>query len=91
MANILIGYDLNKQGQDYAKLIAKIKVLGSDWWHCLDSTWIVKAELTAVQARDALLPFIDSNDEIFVVEISGEPAAWAGFDNECSEWLKANL
>lgn len=40
-ASILVGYDLNRPHQDYGDLIDAIKALGT-WWHCLDSTWIVK-------------------------------------------------
>ena len=50
MKSYLIGYDLNKTGQDYKTLIEQIKELGS-WWHHLDSTWIIKSDLTAVQIR----------------------------------------
>lgn len=91
MANILIGYDLNKAGQDYTSLINAIKSLGSDWWHCLDSTWIIKTTLNAASVRDSLLKHIDSNDEILVVDITGMAAAWAGFNTDCGSWLKNNL
>ncbi len=89
MKTYLIGYDLNKQGQNYEVLIEKIKTIGS-WWHCLDSTWIVKSDYSAVQIRDFLKQFIDANDELLVVLLSGE-AAWTGFSDECSQWLKNNL
>jgi hypothetical protein len=36
MKTFLIGYDLNKTGQDYKDLIKAIKLLGA-WWHHLDS------------------------------------------------------
>lgn len=85
----LITYDLNKPGQDYQKLFDAIKKLGI-WWHCLDSNWIVKSNQTSVQICDYLKSFIDSNDKLLVVRLSGE-AAWTGFDNDCSEWLKNNL
>ncbi|MCY4780355.1 SinR family protein [Sphingobacterium sp. UT-1RO-CII-1] len=85
----LIGYDLNKTGQDYTTLIEEIKRLGT-WWHCLDSTFIVKSSSPATLIRDHLKKFIDSNDELLVVCLSGE-GAWAGFSNECSDWLKNNL
>lgn len=89
MKTYLIGYDLNKQGQDYTTLIEKIKKIGL-WWHCLDSTWIVKSDNTAVEIRDFLKQFIDNNDELLVVHLSGE-AAWKGFSDDCSKWLKDNL
>lgn len=85
----LIGYDLNKLGQDYTTLIEEIKKLGT-WWHCLDSTFIIKSSLTAAVIRDHLKKFIDSNDELLVVCLTGE-AAWTGFSKECSDWLKNNL
>ena len=40
MATMLIGYDLNRPGQNYDDLFDEIKNLGT-WWHCLDSTWLV--------------------------------------------------
>jgi hypothetical protein len=89
MRTYLIGYDLNKQGQDYKTLIDEIKKLGT-WWHCLDSTWIIKSDSTAEAIRDYLKQYIDSNDELLVVCLSGE-AAWTGFDEACSKWLKENL
>lgn len=85
----LIGYDLNKSGQDYTTLIEAIKKLGT-WWHCLDSTFIVKSSSSAALIRDHLNQFIDSNDELLVVCLTGE-GAWTGFSKECSDWLKNNL
>jgi hypothetical protein len=90
MASFLIGYDLNKTGKDYAGLIEAIKRLGSNWWHCLDSTWIIKHAGPTTVIRDALTPYIDANDELLVVGLTGE-GAWRGFDDECSGWLKNNL
>lgn len=89
MKSYLIGYDLNKSGQDYQTLIVEIKKVGT-WWHCLDSTWIVKSDLTAAQIRDKLKSYIDTNDELLVVRLSGE-GAWTGFSKECSDWLLKNL
>ncbi|BFN29512.1 hypothetical protein PSCT_01142 [Pseudomonas sp. SCT] len=89
MASFLIGYDLNQPQQKYADLIAAIKELGA-WWHHLDSTWIVKSELTCTQIRDALKPHIDGDDELLVVKLTGA-GAWAGFNSKGSQWLKDNL
>ena len=55
----------------------------------MDSTWIVNTNLTAVQVRDRLRAQIDANDELLVAAIS-EPAAWYGFTQKGSDWLKAN-
>lgn len=88
MAAYLITYDLNSPGQNYNDLHNAIKDLGT-WWHCLDSTWIIKSNLTVVQIRDSLSTKIDKNDSLLVVSIS--TAAWKGFSTDCSDWLKSNL
>lgn len=85
----LIGYDLNRPGQDYSELFNAIKKLG-DWWHYLDSTWIVKTSLDALQIRESLVLYIDNGDELLVAHLSGE-AAWCGFSSDGSQWLKDNL
>ncbi len=91
MKTYLISYDLNqpRKETDYPQLIAAIKQLGT-WWHCLDSTWIVKSNLSAAQIRDALKPHLDNGDELLVASLTGE-SAWFGFDAQCSSWLKTNI
>lgn len=90
MAAYIIGYDLNKSGQDYEELITAIKSISGTWWHHLDSTWIVVTSKTAVQIRDLLLSHIDTNDELLVAKLSGE-AAWYGINEKGSNWLRSNL
>lgn len=89
MKSYVIGYDLNRPGQNYSSLYEAIKGL-ANWWHHLDSTWIVKSNLTAAQIRDRLIPYIDSTDELLVAGLTGE-GAWRGFDERGSSWLKNNL
>lgn len=90
MSTYMIGYDLNKPGQNYENLFAAIKKLSDTWWHCLDSTWLIKSDSTSTAIRDALKPHIDASDELLVAKLTGE-GAWTGFDEKCSSWLKANL
>ena len=90
MSNYMIGYDLNRPGKDYPNLIEAIKKVGSNWWHCLDSTWIVVTAKTAKQIRDELTPHIDKSDELLVAGMNNE-AAWIGFETDCSNWLLSNL
>ena len=85
MATHLIGYDLNHD-KNYDDLTAAIKRLGS-WWHHLDSTWIVRSNLTAKQVRDTLKPYLDADDELLVVDVSGRARAWHGFNKRGSDWL----
>ncbi|WP_136512921.1 SinR family protein [Geomonas edaphica] len=92
MGTLLIGYDLNKEetSEDYKKLITAIKAEAA-WWHHLDSTWLVKTTKTPVQMRDHLTPFLDRNDELLVIDVSNDAAAWRGFSEEGGNWLKNNL
>lgn len=85
----IISYDLNAPGQNYTDLFEAIKGSGT-WWHHLDSTWIVKSNLSAKQIRDTLSPTLDSNDKVLVAALSGV-AAWKGFNDKGSKWLKDNL
>lgn len=87
----MIGYDLNRPGQNYPGLIAAIKRLsGGTWWHNLDSTWIIRSSLTADKIRNALIQHIDAKDELLVAHLSGE-AAWYGIHPAGSQWLHNQL
>jgi hypothetical protein len=93
MAIHVIGYDLHpKQGETYSELIEAIKKVGSDWWHCLDSTWLVVSTRTAVQIRDELWQHMKADDQLLVVKYDAPDSAWIGFTkDDCSEWLKRNM
>jgi hypothetical protein len=34
---------------------------------------------------------IDSNDELLVIDVTGDAAAWSGFAPKAGEWLKGHL
>lgn len=91
MSTFLIGYDLNKKGKNYDGLIEKIKELANGWWHHLDSTWLINSNLTCAQVRDALKPFLDSDDELLVLNISGDAWATYGMGESGNNWLRNNL
>jgi hypothetical protein len=92
MATFMIGYDIHpSRGESYDALIDGIKSIGA-WWHHLDSTWLVISQLSAVQIRDklwGLMPYKD--DQLLVINVSGDEAAWQGFDESGGKWLKSNL
>lgn len=86
MAVYIVGYDLRRPGQDYDKLFAAIKAYGT-YWHCLDSTWIIRTSLTAQQVRNDLMRYIDQNDKMLVAELTGQ-AAWTGFTANDAQWMQ---
>jgi hypothetical protein len=85
----MVGYDLNKPGQDYQKLYDKLRSY-PNCWHHLDSTWLIKTNESAEKIRNDLGQLIDKNDELLVAALNGE-AAWQGFNSEASKWLLDNI
>jgi hypothetical protein len=91
MATILIAYDIHPtKGEVYDNLIEKIQSLG-DWWHHLESTWIVRCAHSPREIRDQLKSHIGTDDQLLVLEISGDTAEWAGVNDAGSQWLKDNI
>ena len=91
MTAYIIGYDLHPTKQEsYDDLINAIKNIGSAWWHHLDSTWVVVSSKTATEIRDELWKHMYSDDQLLVVK-SGGVAAWNGFNDKGSGWLKDNI
>lgn len=89
MANQLVSYDLTKPGREYERLYEAIKELGN-WWHCVESVWIVVTPLSSAQVRDRLRQHIDANDKLAVFKLEAD---WAtlGLDRNCNDWLRTNL
>jgi len=90
MGVFLVGYDLNKQPESYAELTAKLKSFGT-WWHGLDSTWFIRAERTAAQLRDELMTLVDRDDELVVMDVTGDSWGSYGLSKELSDWLVKNV
>jgi hypothetical protein len=90
MATLLVGYDLNRPGQNYPGLFEEFKRC-TRWWHHLDSTWLVVSAETPVELRNRLSPHIDAGDELLVIDISNDAAAWVGFNDRAGRWIKENL
>lgn len=90
MPTLLVGYDLNRPGQDYTDLIASIKQAGA-WWHHLDSTWLVKTSLSTTQLRDRLSGFLNAGDKLLVVDVTGDFWAGTGFAPRAYDWIRNNM
>lgn len=90
MSCLLITYDLNKPGQNYAELYDEIKRLGSSWWHYLDSTWLVRTDLSVADASERVKKQIDSSDNLLVLNVTG--ASYAGWlSQDAWDWIYKNL
>jgi hypothetical protein len=91
LSTILIACDIHSEqpsGRD--DLAEAIQSLGA-WWHHLESVWIVRSDKTPSEIRDKLARQVGADDQIFVADITGIPAEWAGINEAGSNWLKGHV
>lgn len=89
MGVFAVSYDLSSPSRNYDNLYEALQSCG-DWCHCLDSTWLVSSNLTAIDIANRLWRVLDSDDSLLVTPVASG-SAWAGFTGECGAWLRANL
>ncbi|MFZ2309990.1 MAG: hypothetical protein WAW11_00410 [Patescibacteria group bacterium] len=80
----LITYDLNKTGQDYSGLYEAIKSIG-DWWHYLDSNWLVRTDFNVTQISSILNKKIDQNDQLLIIRVMKDYDGW--LPRDAWNWL----
>ena len=91
VASILIAYDIHPaEGPAHDDIAHAIRSLGA-WWHHLETVWIVRSERTPEEIRDTLKMYIGADDQLLVLDVSGDRAGWAGISDAGSEWLKKNI
>jgi hypothetical protein len=89
--SILIAYDIHPpKGETYENLIEAIRSLGV-WWHHLETVWIVRCALAPDQIRDRLKSQIGIEDQLLIVDISGNAVKWLGVNSAGSRWLVDNI
>lgn len=86
----LISYDLNKSDKDYNSLYKVIKECSNGAWaHILESVWLIKSNLDATTIYNELMDVIDSNDKLFIVEMTSN---YFGYLNkDMWPYLKDNI
>lgn len=90
MSIYVITYDLKKPGQQYSQLYEEIKNLG-DWWHYLESTWLVNSSLSPDQIWDRIAnaKTVDSNDHVLIIAVTRPYQGW--LPKEAWDWINARL
>ena len=87
MAILMIRCEVHPaQGRTNDGLGEVVKGMGSGWWRCFDSTWLVMTTMTTDQVRDALAPHLGEGDRLMVIAF-GMDAAFAGFSDIHTAWL----
>jgi hypothetical protein len=91
VATILVAYDVHPaKGEAYEELIKAIQSLGT-WWHHLETIWIVQSTDTPGEIRDRLKSHLGNDDQLLVIDISGDTAGWVGINDAGSKWLTGNI
>ena len=79
-----INYDLKKPGRDYSGLYNAIQSCG-DWWHFLESTWLVDTSLDASGIWKRIEAHIDPNDFVLVIGVTRDYQGW--LSEEAWNWI----
>ena len=91
MAVYIVTYDLKGEStsEKYNKLIELIKENGV--WACLGgASYLVESECTAVQLRDKYSKVLQRDDMLYVSVVSA-PAAWIGYSQQVTDWIKQKM
>ena len=88
MAIYLVTYDLKAPGRNYQPVYDYL----NRFTRCkgLESVWLIQATLSAEQIRDALRAVVDTNDVVFVLQVTQE-AMWASWRYSYADWLNDPL
>ena len=81
----IVSYDLNVPGQDYKGLYDELKK-STNWWHYLDSTWLIYTSESAEKLFDRLSGHLDKSDRILVIRVTNEYQGW--LPEEAWQWIR---
>lgn len=83
-----VSYDLNKAGKDYKGLHEELKKT-PDWYHLLDSTWLLATTESPTQIWNRLNCHIDADDRLLIVQVVNNKSGW--LSKGAWEWLNFHI
>lgn len=83
----IISYDLGKPDRDYTGLFDELKKF-DNWWHYLESTWIIKTSNSPNEIFKKLKTHIDDNDNLLIIEAGKKHQGW--LPEKAWNWIKKN-
>lgn len=81
-----INYDLVAPGRDYSKLYSYLKSFNG-WSRALESMWFVRTSKSTATVCDELLGYVDSNDKVVVIDITGDAWATHALPKATLDWM----
>jgi len=82
----IITYEINKN-KDHAGLFEALKSY-EDWWHYIDSTWLIKTNATPRDVTDKLLSYMDKVDDSLLVIKADIDEVRGWLPKKAWEWVK---
>jgi hypothetical protein len=73
---LIINYALRNQYKDYTPFFNAIKANSAEWWHFLDSAFIVSTPKSAHEFAQALYPHVENTDHFIVLRLQSENQGW---------------
>ena len=90
MNTILVSYDLRAPGKDYTKLLDHFRSYGKRS-KPLKSVWLIRTTLTAAQVLDAAVNYIDKNDNILAIDVTGRASKWRNLSDDNVKWIGSTM
>jgi hypothetical protein len=84
---LIVTYDL-RSPKDYHDLYEVVKLQGK-WWHYMASTWLLSTTKEPQQVVDAMLPYMDATDLLFVCELT--PKFQGRLPQQAWDWINTEL
>jgi hypothetical protein len=85
MRVLLIAYALRNRFKDYSPFFQAIKANSIQWWHFIDSIFIVYTNHSADEYAHFLYPHIENTDSLLVTRLQHEEQGW--LPKEAWDWL----
>lgn len=90
MNTLLVTYDLIAPGRDYSRLQNFLES-HSSWAKPVRSVYLIKTARSPEQFRNDVGSYIDRNDKLIVIDVTGDGAAWLNLSEDISSWILKNL
>jgi len=88
MPYYVVSYDLHK-GRDYVRAHQGIVAVSNNVWaKPLESFYIIHSQKSAIEVRDYLRSYLDSDDSLVVILTELKDWAMLNIDLKALEWIK---
>lgn len=85
--NLFVSYDLNSPGQNYERVIERIKSLGS-WAKIQKSHWYLKTNHSEKYVAEKIWEVMDANDSLIVINSTTNDAYWYNLSPEVARFMQ---